>query len=148
MTDLYAVIRVRGSVKVRKEIKDTLIMLRLKRVNNCIIVPKTPEYEGMIKKARFYITWGEINKETLEKLVLKRGEPKQKIQGKKKLEEKEAKEIVEKILKQKSLKGLEIKPVFRLHPPKKGYKSIKLTYPKGALGYRGEKINELLERMI
>jgi len=39
--------------------------------------------------------------------------------------------------------------VFRLNPPKKGYKSIKKSYKEGgALGYRGEKINNLIQRMI
>ena len=42
----------------------------------------------------------------------------------------------------------ELNPVFRLRPPKKGLKSIKHPWPKGDLGYRGEAINELLERMI
>lgn len=40
---------------------------------------------------------------------------------------------------------------FTLHPPRKGYsrKSIKLPYRLGgAYGDRGEKINELIERMV
>ena len=41
-----------------------------------------------------------------------------------------------------------IMPVFRLNPPSKGYKSVRKFFPKGDLGYRGEKINELLKRMI
>ncbi|RLG98767.1 50S ribosomal protein L30, partial [Candidatus Bathyarchaeota archaeon] len=44
----------------------------------------------------------------------------------------------------------DIKPVFRLHPPRKGFKGkIKKSFKAGgASGYRGEAINELLERMI
>jgi large subunit ribosomal protein L30 len=40
--------------------------------------------------------------------------------------------------------------VFRLHPPSKGFKGkIKRGYGSGGeLGYRGEKINELLRRML
>jgi large subunit ribosomal protein L30 len=38
--------------------------------------------------------------------------------------------------------------VFRLHPPSRGLRSVKLHFPKGDLGYRGEKINELLKRMV
>ena len=43
-----------------------------------------------------------------------------------------------------------IQPVFKLHPPKKGFKGkIKRAYGAGGeLGYRGEKINELIKRMI
>ena len=40
------------------------------------------------------------------------------------------------------------KPPFRLNPPRGGYGGIKLPYPKGALGNRGEKINDLIKRML
>ena len=42
-----------------------------------------------------------------------------------------------------------IKPLFRLSPPKKGYGGSKRAYHAGgALGYRGKEINELIERMM
>ena len=42
-----------------------------------------------------------------------------------------------------------IKRVFRLTPPSGGFKkSIKQHFPKGELGNRKEKINELILRMI
>ncbi|MEM1642354.1 MAG: 50S ribosomal protein L30, partial [Desulfurococcaceae archaeon] len=43
-----------------------------------------------------------------------------------------------------------IKPVFRLHPPRKGFKgSTKRPYDQGGeLGYRGSAINELIKRML
>ena len=50
-----------------------------------------------------------------------------------------------------TIKKLEAKgkPPYRLHPPLKGWgASIKKSFPKGALGNRGEKINELIERML
>ena len=43
----------------------------------------------------------------------------------------------------------DVKPLFRLNPPKKGYEGIKRAYVnKGALGYRGKDINKLITRMI
>ncbi len=39
-------------------------------------------------------------------------------------------------------------PVFRLSPPSKGLRSTKHHFPKGDLGYRGSKINDLLRRML
>ena len=36
----------------------------------------------------------------------------------------------------------------KLCPPLKGFKAIKMHYPKGDLGYRGDKINELLRKMV
>jgi len=141
---MYAVIRVRGSVNVPKDVKDTLRMLRLTRVNHCVVIPKTADYEGMLRKASTFITWGEIDQEMLEKLVAKRG----RLPGDKRLAEKEAKDIAKKIIKKGSLKTAGIKPVFRLSPPSKGYRSIRLMYPKGDLGDRGTAINQLLKRMI
>lgn len=40
-----------------------------------------------------------------------------------------------------------IKNFFRLHPPRKGINS-KRHFPKGVLGDHGEKINDLVERML
>ena len=69
----YAVIRVRGIVNVRSEINDTLKMLRLNRVNHCVILPEMKSYAGMLQKAKDYITWGEIMPETLAKMIHSRG---------------------------------------------------------------------------
>lgn len=142
---MFAVVRVRGSVNLRKEIKDTLRMLRLTRVNHCVLLRKDPKIEGMIKKVKDFVTWGEISDKTLENLISKRG----RMTGDKKLEGKEVKSVLTKIKKDKSVKDIEeFKPVFRMNPPRKGFEGIKQAFPKGALGYRGENINKLLERMM
>ena len=39
---MYAVVQVRGVVNTRREIKDTLKMLRLHHINHCVIAPDTP----------------------------------------------------------------------------------------------------------
>jgi len=111
---MYAVVRLRGSVNMHKEIKDTLTMLNLRRVNHCVLVPDTPSYKGMLKRAENWVTWGEISKDVEKQLKKKRGEGR----------------------------------VFRLSPPTHGLKSTKVHFPKGDLGYRGDKINRLLKRMI
>jgi len=119
----YAVVLVRGMVNTRQEIRDTLKKLRLTRVNHCVVVPETETFKGLLRTAQGYVTWGEIDKDTLEALLLKWG----RFEGK-----------------------VGIKP-FRLHPPRKGYGrgGVKRQFTEGgALGYRGEKINELLRRMI
>ncbi len=152
----YAVVRVRGRIGVRGDIADTLKMLRLHKVNHCVIVPETDSIKGMLQKAKDYITWGEINKDTLVKLILKRG----RLKGDKRVDEEKIKELTgmsveelaEKIISGEiKLKDTPLKPVFRLHPPRKGYErgGIKKHFKiGGALGYRGEKINDLLERMM
>ena len=70
-TQELAVVRIRGSMKVNKKIVNTLEMLNLKKVHNCILINNTPTNMGMIKKCKDYITWGEINAET-KKLLEKR----------------------------------------------------------------------------
>lgn len=140
---MLAVIRIRGSAGVPREIRDTLDMLRLNRVNHCVIVPKAPAFEGMLRKARHYLTWGEIQPEMLEMLISKRG----RLPGNKKTDKKEARPLAKKIMEGKG-EGIRIKPVFRLSPPSKGFSSIRRAFPKGDLGCRGGKINDLLERMI
>ena len=151
----FAVVRIRGRVGVRKEIEETLRRLRLTRVNHCVVVPDTPTFRGMINRAKDYITWGEIDKETLDLLLRKKGE----VEGGKELTEEYVKEktglgwddFLNAVLDGKILlSDLDIKP-FRLHPPSGGFerKGIKIPYSLGgALGYRGEAINGLLRRMM
>jgi large subunit ribosomal protein L30 len=152
----YAVIRVRGSVNVNSKIKDTLKMLRLNRVNHCVIIPDSKTYLGMLQKVKDYVTWGEIKPEILAKMIIHRG----KLVGDKKLSDKYLKEnsdfksimsfakaISAGEAKYSDIK--DIKPIIRLHPPRKGYERIKLSYKVGgALGYRGDAINTLIDKMI
>ena len=151
---MFAVIRLRGSASTNKNIEHSLGMFRLKAPNNCVVVPDTPSYRGMMQQLKDYVTYGEISLETLARLLEKRG----RLAGDKRLDGKTvketgydkieslAKDLLEKGVALKDVRG--IKPVFRLTPPAHGFKSVKLAYPKGDLGYRGEKINELIERMI
>ncbi len=141
---MYAVIRIRGSVNVPRATEDTLKILRLTRVNHCVLVPETPDYDGMLRKASGYVTWGKVSGETVEKLVARRG----RLPGDARLDSRSAKEISKKLEKEGFLKEAGIKPVFRLSPPTKGYKSVRMAYPRGDLGNRGDAINQLLKRMI
>ena len=141
---MFAAIRVNGTVGIRKDINDTLKMIRLTRPNHCVILDESEVSLGMLRKVHNYITWGNISPEVLEKLIEKRG----KIKGNKPVEKAKLKGYVEAISKSESLKVKDMVPVLRLNPPLKGYKKTKLHYPKGALGDRKEKINELLLRMM
>ena len=76
-----------------------------------------------------------------EKLIEKRG---QLINKSKKID---SKNVVEELEKGKKYEELNLKPFFRLHPPRKGIKS-KFHFPKGVLGNNKDKINELMERML
>jgi len=141
---MYAVVRLRGSAALRKDIKDTLSMLRLHRKMHCVILKDDNINKGMLQKVRNWITYGEINDDILKYLIEKRGRK----LGNKRLKKEEVEEALKK-LKEEGKVPKTIKPIFRLSPPSKGFKkSTKQHYPEGELGYRGEKINELLKRMI
>jgi large subunit ribosomal protein L30 len=152
---MYAVIRVRGRTGVRWDIADTLKMLNLTRVNHCVLIPDTPAYRGMLQKVKDYVTWGEINEETLAKLIRAKG----RLYGDKPITDEYvkgmgfetieglAKAIVDGKVLYKDIPN--VKPVFRLHPPIKGWEKTKRHFTEGgALGYRGEKINDLILRML
>ncbi len=152
---MYFVVQVRGVVNCRKEIKDTLKMLRLHHVNHCVIIPDTPAYTGMIRKVKDYVAYGEATPEILSTLLETRG----RLTGDGKLTDEYVKEnskfdgigslaaaVCSGEAQLTDIPGL--KPVLRLHPPRKGYKSIKRTYQQGgALGNYGSDIGNLLYRM-
>ncbi|MBA7515551.1 hypothetical protein ES705_07593 [subsurface metagenome] len=154
---MYAVIKLRGSVSIRPEIKHTLELLRLHRVNHCVVVEENAYYKGMIRKVKDYVAWGDISEDMLEVLFKKRG----RLEGGKRLTEEYLREntsfdsmkelahgLYESKTKMKDLTGVKIKPLFRLHPPRKGHKGIKRSVKQGGeLGYHGDKINELLVKM-
>lgn len=123
-----AIIRVRGLIGISSGIKDTLNMLNLYKKNYCVILPNNPNYLGMIKKVKDYVTWGNIDSETEKLLLEKRG---------RKVKNRGCREVMKKF--------------FRLNSPRKGFgrKGIKLPFSvSGALGDRKEKINDLIKRMI
>ena len=148
-------IRIRGTINVPQRVEDTLRMLRIDRNNYATLLDDRPDYTGMLQKAKDWITWGEPDLETIKIILEKRGEA----PGGVKISEEYLKELgfngfsqlAEKLhsgeLDINKLDG--IKPFFRLHPPKKGFKrSVKRPYGnKGELGYRGDAINELARRM-
>ena len=69
----YLVIRARSDRGVTKKIKDTMMMLNLTRVNHATLVPENVTYLGMLKKSKDYVTWGEVDAETIETLLKERG---------------------------------------------------------------------------
>ncbi|MFH1228969.1 MAG: 50S ribosomal protein L30 [Candidatus Aenigmatarchaeota archaeon] len=141
---MFAVIRIRGRVGLKEDIKDTLEMLRLSTKMHCVLIKDDPCLKGMIHKVKDYVTWGEIDDDILKSLIMKRGRK----AGNKRLTENEALEMFNSVKSAEKIPE-ELKPVFRLNPPSKGFKnSVKQHYPDGEVGYRGKEINELLKRMI
>jgi len=153
---MYAVIRVRGQPDVNVDVRRTMELMNLTRVNHCVIVPENDVTKGMLQKAKDYITWGEVSEATLADMIKVRG----RLSGDLAVTDEYlsantefatvgdmAKAIIGSDYKMKDVEGA--KAVFRLHPPVKGYEGIKRSYRSGgALGYRGEAINDLIARML
>jgi large subunit ribosomal protein L30 len=151
------IVRISGKQGLTKKVKNTFKLLNLHKKHTCVIVNSSKDILGMIKVLKDHSTWGEIDKETLSMLLEKRG----RLPGKTNLSleylkekvnknfEEVSSDLIEGKLTIKSIPGL--KPFFRLAPPKKGYETKGTKKPfslGGALGYRKNKINDLIQRML
>jgi len=156
---LYFAVRIRGAPGMKRVILDTLKMLRMHKVNHGVLIWGDISYMGMLNKCKDYIAYGEIDEKALLRLLRARG----KIEGNKPLTD----EHIKNLTKYKNLKEFskallsgeiqyktqdvyKIKPVFRLHPPRKGHRgTIKKHYNEGGtLGYVDQFINKLIHKMI
>lgn len=149
------VIRIRGSVNVNRDIEHTLGMLKLKKVNNAVLIDDRPTYMGMLQKVKDYVTWGEVDTDDVALILGSRGEIA------------EIGKLTDDYIKSKTgFKGIadfakaftedkasldqipDLKSVYRLHPPRKGHAGIKRAFSiGGSLGNRGKEIKKLLYRM-
>ncbi len=158
---LYIVIRLRGTADVHPDIEKTLYLLRLRqRYAAALYHDSLPGIEGMLRKIGDWATWGEIDRETLIKLLYARG----RLVGDKPITDEWVAsnlglyggipELADKLLAGEihyhKLEDKGVKPFFRLHPPRGGFRgSIKKHYKVGGeLGYRGPEINKLVLRML
>ncbi len=133
---LLVVIRVRGRVGVRQSITETLKRLNLSRVNNLAVIYGNKSNLGMIQKCNDFVTYGEITDSMFNKLL----EAKQIKLQKDELESVRAGKV--------NLRNV-INKTITMHPPRHGYEGTKFGYSSGgALGYRGEAINDLIKRML
>jgi len=151
-----AIVRVRGHAKVRHQAVEAMNMLKLNRVNHCVVLPQNATTKGMLQTVKDYVTWGEIGPELVARLLHQKGE----ISGGARLTDgyvkdnskypsilSLAKAIDKGEAKITEVKGL--KPVLRLHPPIHGYESTRKTFNDGgAIGYRGAGIEKLIDRML
>ena len=154
----FLVIRVRSDRGVKPKIRDTMSMLNLTKVNHAVLILDTPAYAGMLHKVKDYVTWGEVDADTVSNLISERG----RMIGDKSITNKVvnsgseystikalSKAIASGDARTSDIEGM--KPVFRLHPPRgtKGWGGIKRSFVAGgALGFRGEAITDLVGRMI
>ncbi|MGM5480941.1 MAG: uL30 family ribosomal protein [Nanobdellota archaeon] len=116
-----AVVLIRGRTGMRQDIKTTLDTLNLGRKYVCAIVDESPSLRGRLRKVQNVVTYGPVSDETLKQLKEKRNAHSKK------------------------------DSIYFLAPPKGGFerKGIKVSYKVGgALGDRGEAMNDLILKMI
>ena len=120
--NMIAVLRIHGQVKIKKEIKETLDRLRLRRKFACVLIDEKDNVKmGMVKKVTDYVVYGPTDDKLIKDIETKRG---------------------------KKDKDGKLKPFFRLHPPIGGFKkSTRISYPKGILG-KNKEITKLIEKML
>ncbi|MCL4337110.1 MAG: 50S ribosomal protein L30 [Candidatus Thermoplasmatota archaeon] len=153
---MLAVIRIRGETGIRPQAAKTTSLLRLHRVNHMVLVEDNEINKGMLKVAKDYVTWGEVEDSTVE-LVLKH---RSQLKGREYLDEESLEETtgfksykdLANALQKGKVKYKDIKdivPVVRLNPPKGGYEAIRKPFNQGgSAGYRGKDINRLILTML
>ena len=152
----FIVVKIRGTVRAQREVKETLDLLHLTHTNHAVLIDSRPAYKGMLQRINAYVTWGEPSKEMVALLLKNRA----KLAGSKKITEeylsksgfKTIEDLAQAIIECKVQYGKlpEIEPRFKLRPPSKGFKgNTKKSFNAGGeSGYRGSAINELIKRMI
>jgi len=140
---MYAIIRIRGYINTKPDVKKVFELLNLNISNHMSIWPEDKANLNMIKKVENYATFGIISEELLKEVVEKKGKA---LSG-----ELDIKRAIKAHSEGKTMKETGVKNCFRLNPPKKGFerKGIKKPFSiGGALGNRKDKIDNLIRRML
>lgn len=122
------------------------------------LLDNTPSNLGMLRSVKALVAWGEVSPEILGNVLVKRGERDGtdglddgfvRLLGKSSFEDL-AKAVVAGEVGIKALYQAGLKPRFRFHPPRGGFKRSlrRAATDGGELGYRGDGINLLVKRMI
>lgn len=153
---MQAVVQLRGDVNMSSEVRDTLSMLNLHRVNHCTLIPETDTYRGMITKVHDYVAHGEPSVDVLATILRRRGEPEDGagpvddswVDENTDYDDVEA--LAEVLLEEETtLSDAGLSPVVRLHPPRGGHDGIKQPVDNGGQigSHSTEEIDTLLEAM-
>lgn len=153
---MKALVQVRGEVNIKGDIRDTLEMLNLGRVNHATFVPEEPTYVGMITKVNDFVAHGTPSQETVELLLERRADP---AQGTGDIDDEwvddntaydDVSDLATALLEEETtLKDVGLSPTLRLHPPRGGHDGIKQPATTGGqLGvHETDDIDALLEAM-
>lgn len=71
--NFFIAIQLKSQIRIAPRPKKTLSLLRLKQINNCVIVRNNQSIKNMLQNAKDYIAFGSISYELLRKLIYLRG---------------------------------------------------------------------------
>jgi len=150
---MQAVVQLRGEVNISEDVRDTLAMLNLGRVNHCTLLPETDVYRGMITKVHDYVAHGEPSADTIATLLARRGEP---ADGESDIDDDwvaastdydGTDELAEALVAEETtLSEAGLAPVLRLHPPRGGHDGVK--QPVVAGGQIGNHTTEEMDSLL
>jgi len=151
-------VRIRGTASDAPDVRKTMESLMLLKTFQARLLENSSSNVGMLRTVKALVAWGEVSPEILANVLAKRGEKDgadglddgfARLLGKASFDEL-AKAVVAGELGIKSLYQAGLKPRFRLHPPRGGFKRSlrRAATDGGELGYRGADINLLVRRMI
>ncbi|TMI29952.1 50S ribosomal protein L30 [Candidatus Bathyarchaeota archaeon] len=153
-------VRLRGTVGDAPDVEKTMESLMLQHVFRARLLKSDASTAGMLRSVKALLAWGEPSPAVVEHLLEKRAE---RDGGPRGLDDafvksrfgKEsvadlAKSVVAGEVALSDLWRAGLKPRFRLHPPRGGFRrSTRRAFTDGGeLGYRGDAINSLALRMI
>ncbi len=152
-------VRLRGTATDDSNVRKTMQTLGMESAFSARLLENNPSTLGMLRVAKNLVAWGEANPAVIETLLRKRAER----EAEKRVDDdfarlffkrqdvgELAKSLVAGEIPVTKLWGAGVKPMFRLHPPRGGFKrSIRRAATDGGeLGSRGGDINRLVQRMI
>ena len=153
---MQAVVQIRGEVNMTGDVRDTLTLLNLGRVNHCTFVPESPAYDGMVGKVAEHVAFGKPSEDVVATLIRRRAEPPE---GTDTIDDAwvdahtdfaDVDSLASALVAEEvTLSDVGLSPVLRLHPPRGGHDGIKkMRKNGGVLGiHEQEEIDELLRSM-
>ena len=155
MAKAFLVVRISGQADVPYLEVTTITLLKLEKKYRATIIPEKDNTVGMLRKIQHYVSWQEIDIETVKELLDKKARK----SGYKKITNEDITsigfasidELATALAEGKtSLSKLKpLKPWFALDPPRHGFKrsTKKLYGQKGVLGYNKE-LSVIVKRMM
>ena len=157
------VVRIRGILELEPKVRKILQLLRLRQINNGVFVRVNKAVVNMLRRVEPYIVYGYPSRETISKLVYKRGYGK--VNGQRlpltdnAIVEKELGKhgivCVEDLINEIATCGPKFKEAanflwpFKLNNPKGGFEGKRHPFHKGgSWGNREEELNSFIKKML